>query len=130
MPEYDRFNSLARYIEKNAGNKNGKQTITDLHNAFVSCVPELPEDLKHDIAYYFEETYARENAEHSASLYAMKLNEVLYLFELEYERVEETFSREDWEYFKNVVDDFALEIDQERLTYIMRKITSRGIIGR
>jgi hypothetical protein len=127
MPEYDRFESLVRYISKESGAKTSAQVIGELHDAFVSCMPDLPEDLKYDIAHYFEHIFSQK-VENDASLYAKKLNETLYLLEQEYGRVEETFTRDDWEYLKDVVSDFALEIDHQKLTYIMQQITSRGIL--
>ncbi len=121
MAEYDRFLSLARRILKGSRDRTEDEVMTKLHDAFVSCIPELPDDLKHDIAYHFE------NVTTGASQYTEKLKEILYLFEQEYDRVEETFSRDDWEYLKDVVNDFALDIEQQRLTYIMQRITSRGV---
>lgn len=121
MAEYDRFLSLARRILKGSRDKTEDEVTTGLHDAFVSCISELPDDLKHDIAYHFE------NVTTGASQYTEKLKEILYLFEQEYDRVEETFSRDDWEYLKDVVSDFALDIEQQRLTYIMQRITSRGV---
>jgi len=106
------------------------EQVAELHDAFASCMTELPENLMHDIAYYFEGVCAETAAESFLELLAAKLGEVLYLLEEEYDRVEETFSVSDWEYLKNVVSDFALDIDQQKLTYIMRQITSRRIIGR
>ena len=129
MAEYNRFDSLVRYISKGAREKTSRQVISELHEAFVSCLPQLPEDLKHDIAYYFEDL-SMKKGDSPVSFLAEKLNEVLYLFEEDYHHVTETFTRDDWEYLKNVVSDFALDMDQERLTYIMRCITSRGVIDR
>lgn len=127
MAEYDRFDSLVRYISKGSREKTRAQVISDLHDAFVSCLPEIPDDLKHDIAYYFEDL-SMKKSESPVSILAEKLNEVLHLFEEDYDRIAETFTRDDWDYLKNVVSDFALDIDQQRLTYIMRCITSRGVI--
>ena len=128
MAAYDRFDSLARHIAKNSGTKTGPEFLSDLHDAFVSCLPEIPENLKHDICYYFESLVTGSDGVHAGPLLVAKLNEVLHLFEGEYDRVHETFTSSDWDYLKNVIDDFALDIDQQRLTYIMRQITSRGIM--
>ncbi|MBN1685651.1 MAG: hypothetical protein JW852_03305 [Spirochaetales bacterium] len=130
MAEYDRFNSLARHISRNARDKTDSQLIPDLHEAFVSCIPQLPENLKHDVAYYFENAAEKAGVENPASFLVEKLTEALYLFEGEHDRIEETFTAADWEYIKEVISDFALEIDQPLLTYIMRRIVSRGLIDR
>ena len=129
MAEHDRFNSLTRYLSKSSSDKTGLKLLAGIHEAFVSCMPELPEDLKHDIAFYFEGIVSQAGCENPALLLVGRLNEALHLLEGEYDRIEETFTKADWEYIKDVVSDFALEIDQQQLTYIMGRIVSRGIIG-
>jgi hypothetical protein len=128
MPEYDRFNALLKSVRRKYAGDHESEVIEDIHNAFVSCIPDLPENLKHDIAYYFEDICSRVAAKDRISLLGAKLGEVLFLVEGEYDRVEETFDEAEWVYIKDVVDDFAMEIDQQRLTYIMRQIVSRGVL--
>ena len=130
MQEYDRFNSLIKTIIKRRGSDAETQVFENIHNAFVSCMPDLPENLKHDIAYYFEDACGRVETEKRVPLLGAKLREVLYLIEGEYDRVQETFSEAEWGYIKDIVSDFALELDQQLLTYLMRQIVSRGILDR
>ena len=129
MAEHDRFDSLTRYLSRSSGDKTGPQLMAGIHEAFVSCMPQLPEDLKHDIAFYFEGIVSQAGHEQPAVLLVGKLNEALHLLEGEYDRIEKTFTTADWEYIKDVMSDFALEIDQQTLAYIMGQIVSRGIIG-
>ena len=96
MPEYDRFISITRHILKKAGNTAGTEQVAELHDAFTSCMAELPENMMHDIAYHFEEACSRTESAKFLELLVTKLSEVLYLFEEEYDRVEETFSVADW----------------------------------
>ena len=100
MAEYDRFNSLVRIICKKRGDDSENRTVERIHDAFVSCSPDLPENLKHDIAHYFEDACRRVGAESPVPVLAAKLSEVLYLLEGEYDRVEETFTLEEWEYIQ------------------------------
>jgi len=130
MAEHDRFDSFARRIVKDAGGKTAGEAISSVHDAFVACMPELPENLKHDIAYHFEEVVSGAGEDNPARALAAKLNEALHLLEGEYDRVQETFTTGDWEYIQSVINDFALEMDEQRLTYIMRHIVSRGILDR
>lgn len=130
MAEYDRFNALIRIIHRKRGDDFENQVIENIHNAFVSCMPDLPENMKHDIAYYFENACGEADIGNNVALLVGKLREVLYLIEGEYERAVETFTIAEWEYIKEIMDDFALELNQSRITYIMRQIVSRGLLDR
>ena len=128
MAEYDRFNTRFKSVCREHEDDAEESIFADVHNVFVSCAPELPENLKHDIAYFFEETCGKLETDDKVLLLGAKLLEVLYLVEEEYDRVEETFDQAEWGYIKDIIAEFATDISQQKLTYIMRQIVSRGIL--
>jgi len=130
MAEYDRFNTRFKSICKKRGDDAEDAIVEQVHTAFVSCVPGLPENLMHDIAYFFVESCGRGDGDDRVTLLGAKLLEVLYLIEEEYDRVEESFDDTEWGYIRDIISEFAMDIPQEKLTYIMRQLVSRGIMDR
>lgn len=130
MAEYDRFNARFKSIYRNGGTKSEDEIFEEIHNEFVSCEPDLPENLKHDIAHFFEERSGRLEPDERVGFLGAKLLEMLYLLEEDYDRVEESFSKPEWGYIKDITAEFAVELDPQKLTYIMRHVVSRGILDR
>jgi hypothetical protein len=60
---------------------------------------------------------------------AEKLQRVVELFDENYEVAEDDLSDAEWETVRQCVDDFALDLDTHLLTYIMRFVVKRGLIG-
>jgi hypothetical protein len=127
MPEYYKFDGLIKNTLARPVPEDERLALEEIHAVFVTCAPSLPEIMKHDIAIFFEDFCTEFSGESITSLFASKLREILYLVEGEYERVDETFGEVEWGYIRDIFNDFALEIDQEMLTYVMRQVVSRGI---
>ena len=126
MAEADRFASMARRILKLKGAfDDAVDTLTD---CFVSCLPDLPDNLKYDVSAYFLGANTNGNTSEAVEIAAAKLQEFILLFEGDYEKTLESFSPADWEYIRDITSDFALELDQHTLNYVMKEIVARGII--
>ena len=129
MSETDRFSSISRRIKKNFSASGGSATFQQLREAFVSCLPNIPDTLKYDMAIYFCGEYAPTDNIDEFTPLSEKLLEAVYLYEEEYDRIDESFSENDWIYIRESVSEFALELDPDLITYIMRQVVSRGLIG-
>ena len=129
MSETDRFSSISRRIKKNFSASGGSAVFQQLREAFVSCLPNIPDTLKYDMAIYFCGEYASTDDIDEFTPLSEKLLEAVYLYEGEYDRIDETFSENDWIYIRESVSEFALELDPDLITYIMRQVVSRGLIG-
>ena len=129
MPDADHFAAITRGITKPYRGFDGSHAARKLGESFVSCVPYIPENLKYDVAAYFRGAYAPNETMDEINTVASKLLDVVFLFEREYERAEATFSESDWAYIRDIVSEFAIELDQEVLTYVMQQVVSRGLIG-
>ena len=129
MSEADRFNSLLRNIKKHRHGADSSKVLQELRECFVSCLPDVPSNLKYDMSIYFCGEYAPGETPEEIAETGDKLQEVVYLFEEDFERVEETLSVNDWAYIRDIVSEFALELDQSTLTYVMQQVVARGALG-
>ncbi|MBT3272579.1 MAG: hypothetical protein HN368_05460 [Spirochaetales bacterium] len=129
MSEVDRYGSLSRKIKKRHSELGSSQVLQELRDAFISCMPNIPEDLKYDAAGYFTGVYAPTGTRDEIESAVRILLEFVYLVEEEFEKVEESFSVSDWEYLRDIFSDFALDLDQGTLMYVLQQVVSRGLMG-
>ena len=129
MAEYDRFASMLRNIIKRGRSGADSELLESLQKAFHSCVSWLPETLVHDCFYFFSQQVGTVPGVDEVQLAGEKLLELLYLFEMDYERINETFTDEEWDFIRESVSECAVDLDQTLLTYIMKKIVAKGLLG-
>ncbi len=129
MSESERFIAILRAIKKQQEGIGGAKVLQELREGFVSCLPSVPKDLKYDVAVYFCGEYASGETAEEIGVVGDKLLELVYLLEEDFERTEETLSQDDWEYVRDIVSEFALELDQSTLTYVMQQVVVRGAMG-
>jgi hypothetical protein len=96
--------------------------LLEMQRSFFNCMNDYPDTLKYDLFNYFSSEYEGREA-------ADLLSRVVELFEMDYEIYDEIFTPADWDLIREAVSDCAIEIDQNVLTYVMKLIVSKGIIG-
>ena len=126
MAESVRFENLLRNIRKTHSTSEATQIQGLLEDAFITCMPNAPEDLAYDIFYYFSPPDQLER-DQLLDTVSEKLKQVIYLFEMDLARIEVSLEIEDWDFIKETVSSFALELPQDLLVYIMTEIVRRGI---
>ena len=129
MSEADRFNSILRGIKKHQQGTDAPKVLQELREGFVSCLPSVPSNLKYDMSIYFCGEYAPGETTDEIGMTGDKLQQVVYLLEEDFERIEEDLSENDWAYIRDIVSEFALELDQSILTYVMRQVVAHGALG-
>lgn len=90
----------------------------------------FPASMCVDLYGYFMDSIAPHGSSTDAVIAAAeKLQRVVELFDENYEIAEDELTDAEWETIRQCVDDFALELDTSLITYIMRLILKRGLIG-
>lgn len=122
MSNSNRFSSYVKNLRKKEKELSPDGLLLEIQRSFFNCMSEYPDALRYDLFNHFSETYETREA-------ADLLSRVVELFEMDYEIHEDLFTRADWDLIREAVSDCAIEIDQKVLTYIMKLIVSKGIIG-
>lgn len=103
-----------------------------LRELFFSCLPEMPEPMRFDLFNYFWEKYTPSGRGRSS--YTPLLDVFGYIVELfDGEYVDDDEYRlgdEDLNFVKDTVSDFALDLDQEFVSFVMKIAVSRGLFDR
>lgn len=126
MAEADYFSNLVRKVKKNSQGTGGEALLLEVEQVFVGCFPDLPDDLKFDLFYFFSDRYAKNLEFAEIEVLGDKLLELITLLDEDYGRTGETFDVEEWSFIRDSISDFGLDIDEKQLTYIMQQIVSRG----
>ncbi len=124
----DRFSSQVLKIEKKNRNLGEKESTEALKQTFFSHIKSLPEELKYDFFEYFYDQFEREeNPKYGFYEFSSKLRSIIELFNFEFDPKEDNYiMNEDWDFIKETVSDYALDLDDQTLTYIMRFVVEKG----
>lgn len=129
MAEADRFRGYLRAIRKQH-REEPERAIAEIEKVFFGFMSQQPEALQHDLLGYFVDHYfsLSANTLDFGALSEM-LTATVELFEESYEYEVDIFTNADWDYIRECVSDSAVEMDQRTLTYIMKKIVAKGLLG-
>lgn len=129
MAETDRFRSYARNLRKERASKTVGELSDRLEQAFLRCMPGVPDTLVYDLLYHFTGRFTAPPADTESVLEsADRLMRVVELFDMDLDDREEPFSADDWRFIREAVSEAAVVMDERVLTYVMQEIVSRGFM--
>ena len=123
----DRFSRHLNKIRKETGFQFNTSSLTQVRNSFLFNIGDIPEELKVEIYEYFLDQYGEngEDEQTTIDVLAEKLRAVVELFNFELND-DDVLNDDDWDFIKETVSDYALDLDDDTLTYIMRFVVERG----
>lgn len=131
MNPSDRFSSQVLKIEKQNLGLDDERLVERVRDSFFSHLDELPNELRYDMfEYFYDQFLNHQNKKLGFDEFSSKLKSIIELFNFEYEAGDDFLTNDDWEYIKETVSDYALEIDDSSLTYIMKFVVERGTFDR
>ena len=130
MHEEKRFDNYIRRIRKKKKELSREGILEELRRGFLHRLPALPEDMLEDLFLYLTGGFS-EGTDDYASFddAALKLTDAADLLSEEYEDEIGTLSDADVEYIKDLVSDYAVELDDDLIAYVMQKAMDRGSFG-
>ena len=103
------------------GKSNSPQDF--LEKGFIKEMRGLPEEFVRDIFVWYS---SREMKEADLEL---KLVQIAELFRCDYDDRADPLDGSDWEFIRDTVNEYAHELDEEVLTYVLGKVVEKGAIG-
>lgn len=123
----DLFYNHVRRIRKILPEAQENRVTVALRDSFFQQVVHLPEDMRYDLFDYFVETSDFEIVEYRGfDALTERLRAVIALFLMDFTSTDDIFSADDWTYLKEIVNDYALDMDDAALLYIMQLIVEKG----
>jgi hypothetical protein len=123
----DLFSNHVRRIRKILPEAHEDRISVALRDSFFQQVLHLPEDMRYDLFDYFLETTDFEIVEYRGfDTLTERLRAVIALFLMDFSPTDDIFTADDWTYLKEIVNDYALDMDDSALLYIMKLIVEKG----
>ncbi|MFP4562194.1 MAG: hypothetical protein ACLFRY_02685 [Spirochaetia bacterium] len=130
MHEEKRFDNYIRRIRKRKKELSHGGLLEELRKGFLHRLPALPEDMLEDLFLYLTRDFSEETDDYASfDEAASRLTDAADLLSEEYEDETGTLSDDDVEYIKDLVSDYALELDDNLIAYVMQKAMDRGSFG-
>ena len=126
----ERFRRRMNRVRKDFRQAEEEEIRREIAHAFDLVLSHLPEDLRIDLFDYLMERYPERTGTYAGLFdYAEYLGDVIDLFNLEYDEQADPLFREDWDYIRDSVSDFALELDMDLVNYVMQLVVAKGFLG-
>jgi hypothetical protein len=127
MAHSDQFTYQIQKIQNKGGELSREGMLEDVRRSFFMYLGDLPEELKYDLYEYYLDRFEN-NPDPSLAFteLATSFRAIIELFNLDYDDVEDALSEEEWEYLRDAISDYALDIDEETLNYVMKLIVAKG----
>lgn len=103
---------------------NGFSEREGIKKTFLSHLPVLPDEMVNDIFGYFYSAYGENPAEKLRM--QEKLGALVCLFSMDFTEEDDCLSLDEWKTISQITDDFALELDDTLLMYIMSRAVEKG----
>ena len=130
MHEEKRFDSYIRRIRKQKKELTHTGILEELKTGFLYRLPAVPEDMLEDLFIYLTRDFSEGSGDYAGfDEAALKLTDAADLLSEEYDDESGTLSGDEVDYIKDLVSDYALELDDNLIAYVMQKAMDRGIFG-
>lgn len=121
------FDSYIRRIRKKKKDLSHSGITEELRRGFFERLPDLPEDMLYDLFQYLTGAFSRSEGDYSDfDSAARKLTDAADLLSEEYDDETGTLTDNEIEYIKDLVSDYAPELGDEMIMYVMQKAMDRG----
>jgi hypothetical protein len=130
MQEERQFDGYIRRIRKRKKELSPEGIHEELRRGFLHRLPSLPEDMLEDLFLYLTRDFIEGSGDYAAfDEVALKLTDAADLLSEEYDDETGTLSSDEINYIKDLVSDYALEMNDGLIAYVMQKAMDRGSFG-
>ncbi len=99
-----------------------------IDSAFSGCMP-CPEEMSQEICSTLRyEVFRDEDSTENREKYKTVLGCIIDLFDMDYNEKECILTDGIWEIIRDITNAYALELDEDLMTYVFQQIMSRGLI--
>lgn len=130
MAMADRFDSSMRHLRKQRSSISESEIGKRVEESFCSCLPDLPDAMRVELFRHVAESRTPDWGDFDSTDRAGEsLRDFIELFDQDRQLEDDRLEDSDWELIRELVDDFALELDTGLITYLMQFVLKRGLIS-
>lgn len=125
----ERFRRRITKLPKTHPDADEAQRIDLARDGFAGCLPGLPEEMVGDLFEYFHDRNAPLlQDDHRLGEYSARIGAVIDLFLGNYDHDADPLTMADWQFIRESIDAFALEMDMNTVNYIMALVVDKGAL--
>ncbi|MDC7239792.1 MAG: hypothetical protein PQJ50_05465, partial [Spirochaetales bacterium] len=113
------FERSSKHLRKKYNYKNSPELTDEIMELFERYMDQ-PEDLSRDVFDFVLD--GRELGDDEI----IKLSDMVDLFRMDYNSDFNRLGLEDWRYLKDLVNNWALDMDMDIVTYVMQRVVDAG----
>lgn len=120
-------NQILHYLS--GSNPNEIEMIDKISLFLDKSLPFLPREMRQDLLDYYVDQYNRlQGPYRNIKDQILRLTDVVALFTGDYNDQDDSLTKEEWTFIRDLVSDFAVDLDEKFLTEVMSQVVSRGYI--
>jgi hypothetical protein len=125
----ERFRRRITRLPKTHGEAGAAERIDLARAGFAGCLTILPEAMVDDLFEYFHDKNAPLlQSNDTLGQYSNRMGSIIDLFLSNYDHETDLVSREDWEFVRETIDVFAVDMDMDTVNYVMSIIVEKGAL--
>ena len=125
----ERFRRRLLKLPRSHPDATPQERIDLARSGFAGCLTGFPEGLVEDLFDYFHDKNAPLlQADGTLPEYSERMGAMLDLFLLNYDNEGDPLSREDWQFVRDSIDAFAVDMDMDVVNYVMALILEKGAL--
>ncbi len=126
----ERFRRRINRIHKEFRTAGDEETVAEISRAFDVSLSSLPEDMRLDLFdYLMEKLESRRDSFPGLWDYTEYLGDVIDLLTMDYDERRDPLLAEDWDYLRDTISDYAVDLDMDVVNYVMQLVVSKGLLG-
>jgi len=125
----ERFRRQVNKIRKEFRTAPEGELLAQIRNAFDLCLASIPAVMRDDIFEYLVGRFADRKSRYADLLmYTDYMGDFIDLLNVDYDEHQDPIFADDWDYLREVVTEFAGDLDMDLVNYAMELVVRKGHI--
>lgn len=125
----ERFRRRITKIPRSHPDATEADRVAIARSGFAGCLAGFPEEMVDDLfAYFHDQNAALLQQNGTLDQYSDRLGAALDLFLLDYDTEADPLTRKDWQFVRESIDTFAVEMDMNVVNYVMALIVEKRLL--
>ncbi|HUX13108.1 MAG TPA: hypothetical protein VMW87_08760 [Spirochaetia bacterium] len=126
----ERFRRRVNRTHKELRTAGDDEVFGEISRAFDASLSSLPQDMHLDLfAYLMERFESRRESFPGLWEYTEYLGDVIDLLTMGYDERRDPLLSDDWEYLRDTISDYAVDLDMDLVNYVLQFVVSKGYLG-
>ncbi|HUX52093.1 MAG TPA: hypothetical protein VMW73_14970 [Spirochaetia bacterium] len=125
----ERFRRHVNKIRKEFRTSPESEMVSQIRRGFDFCLTSIPAVMRDDIFEYLVGRFADRKTRYTDILqYTDYMGDFIDLLNLDYDEHQDPILTDDWDYVRELMNEFAGDLDMDLVNYVMELVVRKGHI--